>query len=267
MPTLPELEDLARRAGEILLSYYRPRPGAENGLRVQYKGAIDPVTEADHHSEAFLLAEVRSRYPAHRIIAEESGQSGGDGRADPRSPRWYIDPLDGTVNFSHGVPFFAVSIAYAEDGQVQLGVIYDPLRAECFSAERGRGAWLNGAPLRAAASPGLGRSLLVTGFPYEIRTRAENNLDHYAHFALRSLGVRRMGSAALDLAYVGAGRFDGYWESPVEAWDIAAGGLIAAEAGAHVTRLDGRPEILESPCEALAAAPALHAEMLAYFAR
>jgi myo-inositol-1(or 4)-monophosphatase len=176
---------------------------------------------------------------------------------------WYIDPLDGTVNYAHGVPFFAVSIGYAEGGLMRFGVVYEPLRDECFSAERGRGAWLNGLPIRVSGADELDRSLLVTGFPYDLRTHPENNLDNYARFARLSQGVRRLGSAALDLCSIASGRIDGYWEVRLNAWDLAAGGLIAQEAGATVTGLTGEPDWMEPPFSVLAANAPLHAQMLA----
>jgi myo-inositol-1(or 4)-monophosphatase len=255
-PTLSDVETLARGAGKIL------RECSGQHLRIKRKGEIDIVTEADQRSEAYLLGEIRPRFPTHRIIAEESGELAG-----VPEHVWYIDPLDGTLNYAHGLPIYAVSIAYEENGQVSLGVVYDPERDECFSAERGRGAWLNGARLEGPPDQDLDRSLLVTGFPYDIRTNPVNNLDHYAAFSLRSHGVRRLGSAALDLCYIAAGRFDGFWELRINSWDIAAGGLIAQEAGATVTNVAGNPAYLTSPYSILAASPALHAQMLALLNR
>ena len=163
------------------------------------------------------------------------------------------------------MPIFAVSIAYAEGGLVRLGVVYDPLRDECFSAERGRGAYLNGLPIRATPASDLDRSLLVTGFPYDLRTHPQNNLDNYAHMARISQGVRRLGSAALDLCYIASGRLDGYWELSLQPWDVAAGGLIAAEAGATVTDMHGDAQLMHPPYSVLAANASLHARMLAEF--
>ena len=251
MPRLLDLEILARQAGVILRASFGGR------LQVQHKGAIDLVTEADRLSEAFLLGEIQRRFPGQRVVAEESGELNGHA-----SQAWYVDPLDGTVNYAHGLPIFSVSLAYAEAGQVRLGVVYDPMRDECFSAERGCGASLNGQPLRVAEAPDLDRSLLVTGFPYDIRTNPQNNLGHYAHLALRSQAVRRLGSAALDLCYVAAGRFDGYWEIRLEAWDLAAGALIAEEAGAVVTQMDGSPDYLTPPHSIIAAHPTSHPLLL-----
>lgn len=252
MPELIDLQNLARGAGEILRASYGQQ------LRVDRKGVIDLVTEVDHRSEAYLLGEIQRQFPNHKIVAEESGEtSGTDGQV------WYIDPLDGTVNYAHGVPFFSVSIAFATAGKVQLGVVYDPMRDDCFSGEDGRGAWLNGKPLQVSKAQTLDQSLLVTGFPYDIRTNPENNLEHYTRFALRSQGVRRLGSAALDLCYVAAGRFDGFWEIRMSAWDIAAGGLIAEQAGARVTNVAGEADYISPPASILAANPQIHAQMLA----
>jgi len=252
-PTLSEIETLARQVGDIL------RAGFGRKHTIDHKGLIDVVTEVDRRSEAFILREIRRRYPQHRIIAEESGGvSGADGQC------WYVDPLDGTVNYAHGVPIFAVSLAYAEDGEIRFGVVYDPMQEECFSAERGQGARLNGQSLQVSTTADLNHSLLVTGFPYDIRTNPDNNLNHYAHFALCSQGVRRLGSAALDLCYVAAGRFDGYWELRLKAWDVAAGGLIAQEAGAVVTDLQGSPQWFRPPYSLLVANPHIYPLMRAH---
>ncbi len=250
-PKLVELESLARQAGEILHAGFR------SGHHVYSKGANDLVTDIDRQSEAFLLSEIKRRFPNDGVIAEESGGvAGGD------CCLWYVDPLDGTVNFAHGVPIFSVSIAYAEEGRVRLGVVYDPLRDECFSAERGAGAWLNGAPIRPTSVSRLADSLLVTGFPYDIQTTEQDNLAQFAAFSLRAQGVRRLGSAALDLCYVAAGRLDGYWELYLEPYDLAAGALIASEAGAMVSAADGEADYLSQPCSILAAPAPLHAQML-----
>ena len=256
-PTLSDLETLARRAGEIIRGGFIRRPGFERAHQVDYKGEIDLVTEMDHRSEAFLLGEIKEHFPAHLIVAEESGTLSGDDCC-----KWYVDPLDGTVNYAHGIPIFSVSIAFAEHGDLSLGVVYDPIQDECFSAQRGSGARLNGQPLRVSTAESLDRSLLVTGFPYDIRTNPENNLDHYARFSLRTQGVRRLGSAALDLCYVAAGRFDGFWEFRLSPWDLAAGGLIAREAGALVTDMQGGPNFLSAPYSLIAANPSIHTQIL-----
>lgn len=255
-PTLIDLERLARQAGDILRAYF----GRE--LRIDFKGEIDLVTEADRCSEEYIIREIHTRFPGDRILTEESGDLRGDGGG-----LWYIDPLDGTVNYAHRLPIFCVSIAYQISGAVQLGVVYDPMRDECFSAQKGQGAWLNGAPIHPSGRNDLAQSLLVTGFPYDIRSNPDNNLEEYARFCLLTQGVRRLGSAALDLCYVAAGRLDGYWEIRLSPWDVAAGALIAQEAGAVVSNIHGKADFLSPPQSILAAPPALHAEMLANIKR
>jgi myo-inositol-1(or 4)-monophosphatase len=255
MPTLDDLEALARGAGKILRAGYQ---AAANGQRttIYMKGEIDLVTETDRQSEAFLIDEIRRSFPTHSITAEESGGSTRD-----ENFIWYIDPLDGTINFAHGLPIFAVSIGFAENGCTRLGAVYDPIHDEYFCAERGRGAWLNGAPIHISKASELGSSLLVTGFPYDIRTSPRNNLDLHTQFSLRSRGVRRLGSAALDLCYLACGRLDGFWEVTIQQWDVAAGGLIAEEAGAVVTALDGVSDYLTPPPSILASTPSVHPQM------
>jgi myo-inositol-1(or 4)-monophosphatase len=250
-PTLSELEHLAEQAGEIL------RAGYDKDHQVSYKGVIDLVTEVDHASEVFLLGEINQRWPGSYIVSEESGITAGD-----REHSWLIDPLDGTVNYAHGIPFFAVSIAYSRGGVTQLGVVYDPMRNELFSAERGRGAQLNGSPIHASSTSELVRSLLVTGFPYDAWDTEQDNFANFVRFAKMSQGVRRFGSAALDACYVGAGRFDAFWELSLNAWDIAAGGLVAEEGGAIVTNVRNQPDYLSAPQSVVAAAPGIHAQIL-----
>ncbi len=251
-PLLSDLERLARQAGDLL------RRGYEQDHQVGYKDVIDLVTEMDHSSEAMILAEIQRLFPGHQIVSEEIGLVPGS-----EADQWYVDPLDGTVNYAHGIPFFSVSIAYAHDGIMNLGAVYDPMRDEMFAAGRGGGARCNGRRLHASQATELQRSLLVTGFPYDTWSTPRNNLEYFGRFAMITQGVRRFGSAALDLCYVGAGRFDGYWELSLNPWDVAAGGLIAAEAGAAITNLDGQNDYLTPPCSLLAAAPGLHGKMLA----
>jgi myo-inositol-1(or 4)-monophosphatase len=251
-PTLADLERLARQAGRILSDGY------EKDHQVNFKGVIDLVTEVDHASEAFLIAEINRLFSGHSFLAEESGAS-----IQQTEHLWIIDPLDGTVNYAHGVPFFCVSIAYSFQGQVVLGVVYEPLRDEMYLAERGKGAWLNGRPLHAVGADELQRSLLVTGFPYDAWHAQPSNFEYYAKLGKLTQGVRRLGSAALDLCYVAAGRLDGYWEFSVKAWDVAAAGLVAQEAGALVTNAHGGPDYLNSPQSVVAANPILHAKLLA----
>ncbi len=248
LPTLADLERMARQAGQILYDGY------EKDHQVDYKSLIDLVTEIDHQSEDFLIGQVQRFFPGHHILAEESGALDGVGEH-----LWLIDPLDGTVNYAHGVPLFCVSIAYAYQKQVTLAAVYDPMRDEMFTAERGKGSWVNGRRLRVGGVQELQKSLLVTGFPYETWTMVRNNFDYFTKLAKMTQGVRRLGSAALDLCYVGAGRFDGYWEMAIKPWDVAAAGLIAEEAGAKVTNVDGDANYFQS---VLGANPLLHEKIL-----
>jgi myo-inositol-1(or 4)-monophosphatase len=250
-PTLSYLENLARGAGEIL------HKGYSKEHKVAYKGVIDLVTEVDHESEALLLGEVRRDFPAHHIFSEESGVIHGN-----EEHVWYIDPLDGTVNYAHHVPIFSVSIAYASRSILTFGAVYDPMRDEMFLAERGKGATLNGRPIGASTATELQRSLLVTGFPYDAWNTRQDNFDNFVKFAKLSQGVRRLGSAALDLCYVAAGRFDGFWELALKPWDVAAGGLICEEAGARVTNVIGGSDYISPPQSVVAAAPGIHALMV-----
>jgi myo-inositol-1(or 4)-monophosphatase len=261
-PTLSYLENLAREAGAIL------RAGYEKEHEVNYKGVIDLVTEVDHQSEAFLLGEVQKDFSGHHIFSEESGVIQGNVQHI-----WYIDPLDGTVNYAHNIPIFCVSIAYAStelsevisnspSANLKLGAIYDPMRDEMFTAERGKGAYLNGRRLNVSPTAELQQSLLVTGFPYNAWNTPQDNFANFVKFGKLSRGVRRLGSAALDLAYVAAGRFDGFWELALNPWDVAAGGLICEEAGASVTTVENGDDYISSPQSVLATAPGIHARML-----
>ena len=250
-PTLPELERLARGAGVIL------RDGYNKDHQISYKGVIDLVTEIDHASEAFLIHEIQAKFPDSHILAEESGETKGNSAGI-----WYVDPLDGTVNYSHHIPVFCVSIAYAFEGAVLLGAVYDPLRDEMFTAERGKGAFLNGKTIHASNTTELQKSLLVTGFPYDTWNTKKDNFSNFEKLAKMTQGVRRLGSAALDGCYVAEGRFDGFWELTLKPWDIAAAGLIAEEAGARVTATDGKPDYISTPQSILAAAPGIYEKLL-----
>jgi myo-inositol-1(or 4)-monophosphatase len=250
-PTLDELEFLARRAGDILRAAY------DQQHQVSYKGVIDLVTEVDRASEDFLLKEINRRWPGGHILAEESGVTPGDDRRI-----WYVDPLDGTVNYAHHIPIFSVSIGYASRSVMQLGVVFDPMRDEMFSAERGRGARLNGREVRASDVTELQKSLLVTGFPYDAWDTPQDNFANFVRFGKITQGVRRLGSAALDACYVAAGRFDGFWELSLKPWDVAAAGLVAEEAGARVTDVHGGPDYLSPPQSIVAAGPGLHPKIL-----
>lgn len=222
----------AQQAGKIIMDAYR------TDFRVDFKqGApMNLVTEIDRRSEHAIVEVLGAAFPDHRILAEEGGES-------PRrdSPfRWLVDPLDGTVNFAHGFPAFCVSIGLEVEGRIVLGVVYDPLHRELFEAEVGKGAFLNGERLCVSGTATIDKALLVTGFSYDQEGR-RGNLMHFTRFALRTQGLRRMGSAALDLCYVAAGRVDGFWELKLCPWDVAAGSLIVTEAGGRVTDFKGHP--------------------------
>ena len=250
-PTFAYVENLARQAGAIL------RAGYNKEHQVGYKGVIDLVTEVDHQSEKFLLGEIQKDFADHHIFSEETGIIQGNAENV-----WYIDPLDGTVNYAHHIPIFCVSIGYAAGGILTLGAVYDPMRDEMFLAERGKGAYLNGRPLRVSSVTELQRSLLVTGFPYTAWNTPQDNFDNFVKFGKISQGVRRLGSAALDLCYVAAGRFEGFWEMALNPWDVAAGGLIAEEAGARVTSVTGDADYISAPQSVIACTPGIHARML-----
>ena len=252
-PTLEQIISWARTAGSIL------RAGLGDEHQITSKGEIDLVTEMDRRSEDYLIGQVRAYFPAHAIVSEEAGSLSGSGTG---SACWYIDPLDGTLNYAHGVPIFSVSIAYAEDGVIRLGVVYDPMQDECFCAERGRGAWLNGKPLHVGAQSDLNQAFLVTGFPYDVRQTYFNNIELFGRLMLRAQSVRRLGSTALDLGYIAAGRFDGYWEIRLKPWDLAAGVLIVEEAGGVVTAFDGSPTYLQPPYGIIVSNPVLHPKLL-----
>lgn len=251
-PSLKEIKHWAIHAGKML------KDGLGKPHQVRHKGVIDLVTEMDHRSEDYLVSKIRSQHPDHTIITEEAGLLSGH-----EDHCWYIDPLDGTINYAHGIPIFAVSIAYMHRGELKLGVVYDPMQDELFSAERGRGAWINGEPMRVSDKQDLIHSLLVSGFPYDVQNAIDNNLDHFGHFMLRTQGVRRLGSAALDLCYVAAGRFDGYWELGIKPWDIASGVLMVEEAGGIATDLDGKDDYFKPPYALVTANQTLHAKILA----
>ena len=229
MSFLPDAIDIARAAGAILREGYG-RPGV-----VDYKGGIDLVTEYDRRAEAFIRAELVRRFPSHGWLGEESG-AGATGEF-----RWVVDPLDGTTNFAHAYPFFAVSIALEVAGTRTLGVVYDPMRDECFAAERGKGATLNGAPIHVSRVKDLARALAATGFAYDVHEKPEETLRFFSPFLSKVQGIRRDGSAALNLCYLACGRFDLFWEVKLHPWDVAAGALIVEEASGRVTDFAGGP--------------------------
>lgn len=224
--------------------------------RVEFKGAVDIVTEMDRRAESLIKDRLGAAFPDYATLAEES-----DATETGSERRWIIDPLDGTTNYAHGFPFFCVSIALEDSGGVVLGVVYDPMLDEIFTAEKGGGAYLNGRPISVSSTERLDRSLLATGFPYDIRTSSSNNLDNFSKFSLRAQAVRRAGSAALDLCYVACGRFDGFWELKLHPWDTAAGALIVTEAGGTVTDFSGNSFSIYGD-ECLATNGVVHGEMI-----
>jgi myo-inositol-1(or 4)-monophosphatase len=225
-------------------------------VQVHQKGAIDLVTEVDRAAEAAILALLRERFPDHDVVTEEQELA----RTGSRFV-WFVDPLDGTTNFAHGYPFFCASVALTVDGRPVAGAVFDPLKQELFTAERGAGAFLNGRRLRVSGRAELLSSLLCTGFPYDLHENLERYLALFTRFMGEARAIRRDGAAALDLAYVAAGRLDGFWEERLKPWDLMAGALLVEEAGGRVTRFDGGPLGLAAD-EIVAANPALHARML-----
>jgi len=240
----------ARKAGETL----KKRLGRKR--TIGFKGVVNIVTDMDILSEKIIVDEIENYFPDHAFLAEERPAT------EKNSPfLWIIDPLDGTTNYAHGFPVFSVSIALAKDREVVLGVVYDPTRDELFTAERGKGARLNGRKIRVSSEPDLSRSLLATGFPYDLRESRINNFDHFHNFAIRAQAVRRAGSAALDLCYVAAALFDGFWEMKLGTWDIAAGSLMVSEAGGEITDFLGKPPDLRGR-HVLASNGKIHRAML-----
>jgi len=230
----------ARDAGRILAA----RLGR---ARISNKGDIDLVTEADLASEKLIIERIRSHYPRHAILAEESGASDGAIREAGESEwKWIIDPLDGTTNYAHGYPCFCVSIGVERGDRIEIGVIYDPVRDEMFAAERGRGATLNERRIHVSTVEDLNRAMVCTGFPYDVRQRPRF-ARHFTNFTMQAQAVRRDGSAALDLAYVACGRFDGFWEDGLSPWDIAGGVILIEEAGGRVTNFFGAPLHIYTP--------------------
>jgi myo-inositol-1(or 4)-monophosphatase len=244
---------IAREAGLLLKGRLNDRH------TIDFKGEIDIVTEADRLSESLIIAAIHSRWPHHDIQSEESAAI-----LKGSSCRWVVDPLDGTTNYAHGYPVFSVSIALESEGEINLGVVFNPMLDEMFVAEKGRGAFLNGRPLSVSGTTRLSHGLLATGFPYDIRSSENNNINYFIEMAKKARAIRRAGSAALDLAYVAAGRFDGFWELKLQPWDMAAGSLLVREAGGLVTDLFGAPFSLLSP-HVLASNGILHDDMKSVF--
>ena len=254
-------ETIAREAGALLRDFYA------RGVTAEYKGDVDLVTAADRASEALIRERLTAAFPTHGIYGEEGTRDQLESEY-----RWYVDPLDGTTNFAHSFPVFCVVLGLEhrptglrpqDDGQMIAGVIYDPLRDECFLTERGKGAWLNGKAIHVSRTPALQEALTATGFPSHKRHRSPN-VHFYQEFTLRSHGVRRAGSAAIDLAYVACGRLDGFWEFKLNPWDTSAGYLLVEEAGGSVTHMDGSRFTLDSR-EVLATNGLIAPEMQALF--
>jgi myo-inositol-1(or 4)-monophosphatase len=223
---------LAKEAGAIL------RERVSTDREISFKGVVNLVTDADHASEALIASRLRETYPDHRLIGEEGSENV---QAEGDAPYvWVFDPLDGTTNYAHGYPHFGVSIALYQRDVPLIGVVYDPMRDECFAAQRGQGATLNGRPMHVSSIDQLVQSLLASGFSYNLEERAENAAI-WNDFLMTTQGPRRDGAAALNLVYVAAGRLDGFWERPLEVWDMAAGGLIVAEAGGTLSNYAGGP--------------------------
>ena len=223
---------------------------------IEFKGVIDVVTEMDIKAEDMIMKTIKARFPEHGILTEESfEQKSGSGY------RWIIDPLDGTTNYLHGFPIFCVSIALEREGEIILGVVFNPMLNELFTAEKGKGAYLNSKRIRVSGISELTKSLLATGFPYDVRTSPDNNISHFANLAVRAQAIRRAGSAALDMCYVACGRFDGFWELKLKPWDTAAAMLIIKEAGGIVTDFKGSAFSLYSG-ETLASNGLVHDEMI-----
>jgi myo-inositol-1(or 4)-monophosphatase len=219
----------AKQAGKLLMAL------AIRGVTVEHKGAIDLVTEADRRSEGIIVRALRKSFPDDDILTEES-----DKARTASDRRWIVDPLDGTTNYAHRYPIWCVSIAFERRGIVETGLVYNPNRKELFTARRGLGAFLNGSRIKVSQQRELSKSLLTTGFPYDVHTSDWDNLEQFGRFIKRAQAVRRSGSAAIDLAYVACGRFDGFWEMKLKPWDTAAASLIVAEAGGKMTDFSGK---------------------------
>lgn len=243
--------DAARQAGAILETY------ARTGFRIEHKQLINLVTDADHQAEQCIIDVIHKAFPTHPVLAEERGLT----EQPPSRYKWIIDPLDGTTNFAHRFPAYCISIGVECDGRVIAGVVYDPTRDDLFTAQIGHGAFLNGTPITVSSTDHLDHALLVTGFGYDIRENPNNNLNHFARFALKVQGLRRTGTAALDLCYVAAGRFDGFWEVKLNPWDMAAGVVILLEAGGKVSNFTGSAHSIYGQ-ELVASNGILHQSML-----
>ncbi|HXY52975.1 MAG TPA: inositol monophosphatase family protein [Terriglobales bacterium] len=249
---VPAMEGMAREAGALLMDYFRQR------VKIEYKGEADLVTEADRASEKLILERIRQEWPSHDVVGEEGTrvETGSD-------YRWYVDPLDGTTNFAHGFPVFCVSLALTFQNRRKAALLYDPTRNELFAAEQGSGAYLNGQKIQVSKIAQLPQCLVATGFPSHKRHK-NPNIYFYHQLTLHTHGVRRAGSAALDLASVACGRFDGFWEFNLNAWDTAAGILLVEEAGGQVTDFAGKPVAITGR-NLVASNGLVHADLLREF--
>ncbi len=245
----------AVEAGRMLLARRARRP------RIEYKGAINLVTASDRASQALIQRRLGEAFPGHDVLSEEDLDTGGGS-----AYRWIVDPLDGTTNYAHGFPNWCVSIALEVEGVLRVGAVFNPNLDELFWAVRGGGAWLGDRRIRVSGANSLGKALLATGFPYDLRERPDAHFERFTSFCMTAQAVRRAGAAALDLCYVGAGRFDGFWESRLHPWDVAAGAVIVEEAGGRLTAYDGSPFDVMAR-EIVASNGRVHGEMLALLAR
>jgi myo-inositol-1(or 4)-monophosphatase len=242
--------EAAREAGQMLLD------NLDASRDIVFKGEVDLVTNFDDRSQKMIFDRLSKEFPDHDFIAEE-----GLDRIKGSPYRWIFDPLDGTTNYAHRFPFFSVSIALAQNGQIICGVVYDPTRDELFSGLKNKGAFLNGRRIEVSTTDDLDKSLLATGFPYDLRESEENNISHFNHFVVKAQAIRRCGSAALDLCYVACGRFDGFWELKLKPWDVAAASLIVQEAGGHLSDFENREFSIHSQ-ETLGSNGLIHRQML-----
>src|SRR5947207_3239453 len=255
-PYLLTAIDAVRRAGDIQLSHL----GGDLGITL--KEGTDIVTKADLEVEAMFRAMIAERFPGHGVLAEEMDET----RSSAGAYRWLFDPIDGTVNYAHGLPFFCASLAFEAGGVLEVAAVYEPSRQELFAAERGKGASLNGAPIRVSKTARIGEAALGTGFPHGASARDRGMEDLLGELAIRARGLRRLGSAALDLCYVACGRMDGFWDKNLKAWDIAAGALIVQEAGGTLPAITGEPFVC-SEGNVLASNGLLHHDVLGAITR
>lgn len=251
-PTLDQVVSWVKEAASMA------RQMRQEDLQVRHKSKADLVTEADTAIEAFLIDKIHTNFPNHSIKAEESGQHDGD-----QEDEWFIDPIDGTLNYAHGLPQYAISVAYTCKGELKLGVIANPPMQEYFYAEAGKGSWLNGKPIHVSETQELIDSMLITGFRYHLLDTPRSNINNFIRLSHEVQSVRRLGSAALDLAYVACGRVEGFWEIDLSPWDVAAGILLIREAGGIVSTLHGEGHLLKGSVDILAANPVIFPKLQA----